>query len=103
VPGSVAPWPGQPAYAEEGSVLGDLAVLTPPLVVCAALLIAIWAFLRHEMGTRRRGRDGPSSSDISTNDQISDPGISARAVSPDADAANDEQAETGQDGCQPGQ
>lgn len=84
-------------------MLGDLAVLTPPLVVCAALLIAIWAFLRHEMGTRRRGRDGPSSSDISTNDQISDPGISARAVSPDAEAANDEQAETGPDGCQPGQ
>ena len=84
-------------------MLGDLAVLTPPLVVCAALLIAIWAFLRHEMGTRRRGGDGPPSSDISANDPISDPGISARAVSPDAGAANDEQAETGQDGCQPGQ
>jgi hypothetical protein len=72
-------------------VLSDLAVLTPPLVVCAALLIAIWAFLRHEMGTRRRADDEPPSSDISANDQISDPGIGEHAVSPDAGAANDEQ------------
>lgn len=82
-------------------MLSDLAVLTPPLVVCAALLIAIWAFLRHEMGTRRRAADAPPSSDISADDQIFDPGIGAHAASPDADAANDEQAETGQDGCRP--
>ena len=34
-------------------MLNDLTVLTPPLVVCAAFLIAVGAFLRHEM---RRGR-----------------------------------------------
>jgi hypothetical protein len=84
-------------------VLSDLAVLTPPIVVCVALLIAIWAFLRHEMGTRRRDGDGQPSADISANDQISDPGIGERAVSPDARAANDEQAETGQDGSWPRQ
>ncbi len=72
-------------------MLSDLAVLTPPLVVCAALLIAIWAFLRHEMGTHPRAGDEPPSSDISANDQISDPGIGERAVSPDAGVANDEQ------------
>ena len=27
-----------------------LSVLTPPLLVCAAFLIAVVAFLRHEMG-----------------------------------------------------
>ena len=36
------------------ALLNDLTVLTPPLVVCAAFLIAVGAFLRHEMGTRRR-------------------------------------------------
>jgi hypothetical protein len=30
-------------------VLADLAALTPPLLVCAAFLIAVGAFLRHEM------------------------------------------------------
>lgn len=33
----------------------DLAVLTPPFLVAAVVIIAIVAFLRHEMG---RGRDG---------------------------------------------
>jgi hypothetical protein len=84
-------------------VLSDLAVLTPPLVVCVALLIAIWAFLRHEMSTPRRGGDAPSSSDISANDQISDPGIGAHGVPTDPAAANDEQAETEQGGCRPRQ
>ena len=30
-------------------MLNDLAALTPPLLVCAAFLVAVWAFLRHEM------------------------------------------------------
>lgn len=30
-------------------MLADLAALTPPLLVCAAFLIAVGAFLRHEM------------------------------------------------------
>jgi hypothetical protein len=33
----------------------DLSALTPPLLVCAAVLFAIGAFLRHEMGRRRSG------------------------------------------------
>lgn len=32
-----------------------LSVLTPPLLVCAVFLTALVAFLRHEMGSRRRG------------------------------------------------
>jgi hypothetical protein len=84
-------------------MLSDLAALTPPLVVCAALLIAIWAFLRHEMGSARRPGDGASSADISANDQVPDPGISKPPAPPDARTANDGQAETGQDGCWPRQ
>ena len=31
----------------------DLSVLTPPLLMCAAVLFAIGAFLRHEMSKKR--------------------------------------------------
>ncbi|MGH3273781.1 MAG: hypothetical protein ACRDNZ_05565 [Streptosporangiaceae bacterium] len=34
-----------------------LSVLAPPALVCAAFLIAVRAFLRHEMGHRPRGRE----------------------------------------------
>jgi hypothetical protein len=54
-------------------VLKDLAALTPPLIVCAAFLIAVGAFLRHEMGTRRRDREGDTSVDISDDAQIPEP------------------------------
>ena len=33
-----------------------VSVLTPPLLVCAVFLIAVVAFLRHEMGGRRAGQ-----------------------------------------------
>jgi hypothetical protein len=33
----------------------DLSVLTPPLLMCAAVLFAVGAFLRHEM--RKKGPD----------------------------------------------
>lgn len=33
-----------------------LSVLTPPLLVCVVVVIAIVAFLRHEMGRSRTGR-----------------------------------------------
>lgn len=84
-------------------MLGDLAALTPPLVVCVALLIAIWAFLRHELGTRSRGGDGQPPADISHHDQIPDRGIGEPAAAPDAGTGNDPQAETGQGGCLPRQ
>jgi hypothetical protein len=41
----------------------DLTVLTPPLLICAVVIIAIVAFLRHEMG-RARG-DQSELADIS--------------------------------------
>lgn len=42
----------------------DLAVLTPPLLTCAAVLLAVGAFLRHEMGKKRPAEDEQSSDGI---------------------------------------
>ena len=36
-----------------------LSALTPPLVVCAVVIIAIVAFLRHEMARSRTNRSAP--------------------------------------------
>ena len=36
--------------------MNDLAALTPPFLVAAAVITAIVAFLRHEMGRKRVGR-----------------------------------------------
>jgi hypothetical protein len=47
-----------------------LSVLTPPLLVCAVFLIAVGAFLRHEMGARRSGSGDLPSADISDEDPI---------------------------------
>jgi hypothetical protein len=56
----------------------DLSVLTPPLLVCAAFLFAVGAFLRHEMGAGRsrskRVRFGDISDDgpeLDTQDEAS--------------------------------
>jgi hypothetical protein len=69
-------------------MLKDLTVLTPPLLVCAAFLIAVAAFLRHEMGTSRRHRDPDQSGDISADGMIPDTGSrQATAHSEDADAS----------------
>ena len=46
-------------------VLKDLTVLTPPLVVCVAFLIAVGVFLRHEMRPGRRRREDDTSVDFS--------------------------------------
>jgi hypothetical protein len=50
-----------------------VSVLTPPLLVCAAFLIAVVAFLRHEMGSRRRGSRDLPSDDISAEQPIPEP------------------------------
>jgi hypothetical protein len=84
-------------------VLTDLAVLTPPAVVCAALLIAIIAFLRHEMGPARPGDDEAGPPDISVNDQIGEPGISGPGAQRGDSTANDPPAETGHRGSPPRQ
>jgi hypothetical protein len=68
--------------------VNDLSVLTPPLLMCAAFLIAVGLFLRHEMGTSRRHRDQDVSGDISCDGTIPDSASSQAAVqSDDADAS----------------
>ena len=55
---------GQPPEADTlatlpergSSLMNDLAALTPPFLVAAAVIIAIVAFLRHEMGRKRVDR-----------------------------------------------
>jgi hypothetical protein len=37
----------------------DLSVLTPPLLMCAAVITAIVAFLRHEMNRSRADKSAP--------------------------------------------
>jgi hypothetical protein len=38
----------------------DISVLTPPLLMCAAVLVAVGMFLRHEMNRKRpEEQDGP--------------------------------------------
>jgi hypothetical protein len=69
-------------------VLRDLAVLTPPLLVGAAFLIAVSAFLRREMGASRRRRDRDVSGDISRDGTIPDTASKqASAQSDDEDAS----------------
>lgn len=46
-----------------------VSVLTPPALVCVAFLIALVAFLRHEMGGRRRGSGDLPGADI-TDDEV---------------------------------
>ncbi len=61
----------------------DLTVLTPPLLMCAAFLIAVGAFLRHEMGASRGRRDRDQSGDISGESPIPDSTSSQATARPD--------------------
>jgi hypothetical protein len=45
----------------------DLSALTPPLLTCAVVVIAIVAFLRHEMNRSRADKQA-------TSEKMSDPG-----------------------------
>jgi hypothetical protein len=71
-------------------MLKDLAAVTPSLLVCGAFLIAVGAFLRHEMGPRRarRARDMPDvNSPDNKDDRIADAsGCEARGRRDDGDA-----------------
>lgn len=51
-------------------MLKDLSALTPPFLVAAAFLIAVGAFVRHEMGARGRRRDADTPHDISADTAI---------------------------------
>lgn len=48
----------------------DLAALTPPALVCAAFLIAVGAFLRHEL---RRGKSPGDAEEADDSTRVSGP------------------------------
>jgi hypothetical protein len=47
------------AGGEDECDMQDLSVLTPPLLMCAVVIIAIVAFLRHEMNRSRTDKSAP--------------------------------------------
>lgn len=57
-------------------MLSDLAALTPPFLVAAAFLVAVGAFLRHEMRAAKKQptEQGDEADEPSSDDQISDRG-----------------------------
>ena len=73
---------------EVNPVLNDLAVLVPPLLVCAAFLIAVAAFLRHEMGASRRRHDRDDCGDISTDGTFADTARSQASAQSDDEGAS---------------
>jgi hypothetical protein len=69
--------------------MNDLAVLTPPLLVAAAVIIAIVAFLRHEIGRGRTDRgaledENPAPAPEADNDRDSKPGDGTHAATTSA-------------------
>jgi hypothetical protein len=44
-------------------MLQDLAALTPPAIVCAAVLIGAWAIVRHELAPKRKQRAESAAAD----------------------------------------
>ena len=56
--------------------MSDLAALTPPLLVCAAFLIAVAAFIRHEM---RRSKNSAEEETVEVSTQVPDDDSSENA------------------------
>jgi hypothetical protein len=54
----------------------DLSALTPPLLMCAAVLFAVGAFLRHEMRKKRPDQGEPSSREAELADAADERGDS---------------------------
>jgi hypothetical protein len=73
--GTLAPKLRRLAYKEGGiRLLADLSALTPPFLVAAAFLIAVGAFIRHEMrGAKNQPADQRDDVEEPSNiDQIGD-------------------------------
>jgi hypothetical protein len=51
-------------------MLGDLAALTPPTVVCVAFLIGLGIFLRHQLGPKQESAEDEQPDDISDDSGI---------------------------------
>lgn len=62
-------------------MLSDLAALTPPFVVCAAFLIAVGAFLRHEMRRiKNPAQDEEADVSARVSQNLAEPGVTTRSA-----------------------
>lgn len=73
--------------------MSDLAVLTPPFLVAAAVIIAIVAFLRHEMGRKRPDRADLEEDFPAAGPQTDNEEDSKSAGDPDTASASSRDAE----------
>ena len=78
----------------------DISALTPPLLMCAAVLVAIGLFLRHEMSRGRSGNgeaedDAPGDRDQSQDFRAAPP-ISGPAASGKNQASADSSVDDGE-------
>jgi hypothetical protein len=84
--------------AEGAANMQDISALTPPLLMCAAVLVAIGLFLRHEM-RRARGGDGqPEDDGPELQEQSQDSPAIPPISSPAASGKNHTSADSSADG-----
>lgn len=69
----------------------DISALTPPLLMCAAVLLAIGAFLRHEMN-RKRPEDIDQAQDIPAVPPVSGHSRLANSQESTESSADDDEA-----------
>lgn len=81
----------------------DLAALIPPVVICVAVLVAVGAFLRHEMSSRRGGDDDDAAGPDRGAAGIGDTGIGGSVTGSAGETPNEGHAETTERGSAPRQ
>src|SRR5215467_1525909 len=86
----------QRVEAGRQAVNADLAALIPPAVICVAVLVAVGAFLRHEMSSRRGGDEGGAAG-------IGDTGNGGTVTGSAGETPKEGQAETTERGSAPRQ
>jgi hypothetical protein len=84
-------------------VNADLAALIPPAVICVAVLVAVGAFLRHEMSSRRRGDEDDAAGPNRGAAGIGDTGIGGAAGGSAGETPKEGHAESAERGSAPRQ
>lgn len=79
----------------------DLAALIPPVVICVAVLVAVGAFLRHEMSSRRGGDEDDAAGPNRGAAGIGATGIGGTAAGSAGETPNEGHAETTERGSAP--
>ncbi len=78
----------------------DISVLTPPLLMCAAVLVAVGLFLRHEMGRARAGDSQPEDGGPEHQEQSQDFPAVPPISGPAASGKNHTSADSSADGSE---